>query len=206
MIVGEEAERFAALKSCLVHQSNWFSKALGFGGKETMNSEITLPETEPSTFKTFLNWIYTNRVEFEDGRTSVNEKNMRELVLLYVFADQHDTKDLRQICIDLLCQEMKEHHLDPEVETLRCAFESLPENDALHRLLYDCLCAVDFSKHKGFAFAAASQLPGHIIGRLLTIMHAQILGESLSELHSCDYHDHATTKEREKCTESFYLT
>jgi hypothetical protein len=180
-----------------------------------------------TTVAVFVEWLYTRKIPatsdgFNDDRCpQVSDDKLwnhwytnTQLAMLkaYTLADRMISPDL--------CKAL-EHHIigsfieegSPNYGAVIYAFTHLPPTNPILRVMIDSRCHfigdIDDEEHNG-ELQLRAQLPNaFLVGvmlRLAKVNSEQFAklkrcdhGDFVGKLDACDYHDHATEKERKKC-------
>lgn len=141
---------WSVFKDLLCQHSKYFHKAFNFDGTEKASSIHHLPDdagVTESTVNIFLRWLYYQRIQFEDGKYTLDDSNLNQALELYIFADRYDTLLLRRACIDLLfgyicIRRDRQGTLRSRArlwspEFMDKVHDSLPESSPLSRMIAD---------------------------------------------------------------------
>jgi hypothetical protein len=150
--VGPDKSPFFVHKDLLTYHSTFFAAALNGGFKEAGDRAVTLPESDPWTFETFVHWLYhqalpaANNVppEFmeqwrqDDGQGATEEWN---LIRLHCFSDRCGVPQLKLLTPNALFINL----VKPEVllsapSHVEYAYNNVPEGCALLRFLVGSFC------------------------------------------------------------------
>lgn len=163
---------------------------------------MTLDEIDPSTFRTVINWVYTGRIEFEDGKTKVTNGNFLEAVEIYIWADRYETVALRRAVVDkiILCIQ-NTTPVEFSCEEIGFVFSSLPPNSGLCKLLTDLLAFGWRPVDEEAVFKVIKDLPLEATARILHshISNRVAIDETNYWESRCCYHEHG---EGESCKTS----
>ena len=187
---------------------------------------MTLSDVSISTFDVFVDWLYTQKLPEQGKYSTLDEavghwprlyssetRNKTEgLIDLYIFADGHDIPKLRRDVMDALLTHLNsENIILPYYETIINAFSRLPKGSPVRQLLIDHYCRFFEKSYDDDASAAEldsrSKLPTDFLVGIM-FRHADIMEllrnnkiNATYRLDICDYHEHASKAEREKCKE-----
>lgn len=210
----------------MTHYSEYFRAALNGSFKEAEENLVTLSDVSISTFDVFVDWLYTQKLPEQGKYSTLDEavghwprlysnetRNKTEgLIDLYIFADGHDIPKLRREVMNVLFTHLNSEDTKlPYYETVVNAFPRLPERSPVRQLLIDCYCRFFEKSYDDDAGAAKldsrSKLPTDFLVGIM-LRHADIMEllrndeiELTYRLDICDYHEHASEAEREKCKE-----
>lgn len=165
---------------------------------------MTFEDVDPSIFRTFVNWVYTNRVEFADGTTKLDDHNFEEALQTYIWADRYETIELCNALVDGFASHFQTQDIIPNTWELDLAFKNLPPNSGICRLFADLLMhgitarnmhsEQDFLKYIG-------SLPVETVGRILYFHITKKVGKEPDYWENrCSYHNHM---HGEVCDNSF---
>jgi hypothetical protein len=200
--IGVDHETFVVHKQLLCAKSEYFRGAFSRGFKEAKQNAMTLDEVDPRSFRTVINWVYTGRIEFEDGMTKVTNGNFLEAVEIYIWADRYETVALRRAVVDqiILCIQ-NTTPVEFSTEEIEFVFSSLPPNSGLCKLLTDLLAFGWRPVDEETVLKVIKDLPLEATARIL---HSHISNRVVIEDPNywesrCSYHEHA---EGECCNNS----
>ncbi|KAL1797235.1 hypothetical protein ACET3X_003841 [Alternaria dauci] len=211
IIVGPHKRCFTVHLDLLVYHSRFFRAALTGSFKEASEKVVTLPHATTGIFELFVHWLYYQRLPMETDsselfasyRKADNPFVVQEsLVLLYAFCDQYAVPGLKRLCLDTLFYEVTEEPSLPHFDIVRTTFVNLEtEQDPLCRFWVDHYCY--WGGENCWTVESIQDLPLTFVTKVLnqyTNLSHGGRDDWLPEL--CNYHDHATSKERNECEEN----
>lgn len=190
------------------------------GGFQEEHSRATsLPDIEPECFALILQWFYTGNILFSDGTTYIgtdrDDTVMNEAIQMYLFADQYDTRALRDAVFDQFARwALSDSHVADGVMMtaavpLAKALSELPVRSGLYKFCSDLLVHSWIPKNIEESTEVAEYLPAEIAGRLF-LTGRNLRGKVMAtkapyEKGVCQYHEHRTDAERDDCqSDSYY--
>ncbi|KAF2810465.1 uncharacterized protein BDZ99DRAFT_366573, partial [Mytilinidion resinicola] len=144
---------FCVHRGLITYWSPYFRNAFNGSFKEAEEKEITLEDVEPSIFKTFMAWMYSQNIvldkpivklpEPEPENTAYGDSDQTltavlysTLVDLYIFADEYDIKQLRIDVIEMIHSANTNcKHFIPDIRAVSKALHNLPPTSGLYRYL-----------------------------------------------------------------------
>lgn len=166
IFVGRDRRRFSVLRPIICDLSDYFRKAFEGSFIEGQTGVITLLDVDEWVFECFTIWLYTRQLSQKPYLTAMpyhipsgGKKKKRSgprkpeinsdgssgglwrwkwLIELYIFADQYDSKALRNIVIDSMVTVVSSSGL-PSTEQLERAFNGVLEPSPLHKFLVDII-------------------------------------------------------------------
>ena len=191
----------------MTHCSGYFRAAFTGSFKEAEEKQLHLEDVTEKTFDFFVDWLYQRNfpgqnelsyAEVKDGEEHESFLNQYEITEVHIFADRYDIPDLQRDTIDTMFTYFKYTKKIPTAETIKMAFESLPDTSLLCKLLVHQYC-----ESKSDVTSEDELLWTH------EILHAVLAGyryifqskEISVDFDLCDYHDHANKREKIECQE-----
>lgn len=99
----------------ICEKSKFFRAACSERWSEGQNKIVRLPEQEPSTFQSYLDWVYS-------GQVTVDKKSIHstlfDLIDLYLLGDFLDDVKLRNKCTKALTAYSAKHPMNPGPECI----------------------------------------------------------------------------------------
>ncbi|KAF1964931.1 hypothetical protein BU23DRAFT_561468 [Bimuria novae-zelandiae CBS 107.79] len=132
-------------KAAIVHHSEFFRAAFEAQNfKEGVSDKITLNDVDPTTFEALIDWLYRQDLPEIKQRNWTKYGGSKEdtdiyVTRLYVLADRFIMPKLKQLALEIAFTEFDEY-VWPALNTIKFAFESLPEGDPFLQLLVDQHC------------------------------------------------------------------
>ncbi|CAN9306467.1 unnamed protein product [Alternaria sp. RS040] len=208
VVVGPEALSFTVHLDLLIHHSPFFRAALTGSFKEADEKLVTLPDTASNTFELFVHWLYYQRLPIETDSSELlalyrdaedDEVLYENLVSLYIFCDKYYVPGLKRECLDTLFYQITENPYLSEFNIIRRTFNNLETNrDPLCRLLVDYYCY--WASEDCWTLKEVQDLPSTFVAKAMArYTNFKSGGCDAYSLELCDYHGHATSKERKEC-------
>jgi hypothetical protein len=207
MIVGTEEDCFTVHQDLLVHHSSFFRAALTGNFKEADTKAVILADTESQTTELFVHWLYYQRFPTDDDSKGLIEfwhdddedggdTKSTNLLKLYIFSDMYKVPVLKRQVLDEFFHHITDLDL-PSTDNVASAFNNLPDDDPMCRLLVDALC------YWGNAWTndGVGVLPVMFITMMMNQYAKFAHGEKdrTCEPELCDYHEHGKAEERVAC-------
>lgn len=130
------ATKFSIHKDFLVAKSKFFEAACS-PRWSTDDGSIRLPDTQPEVFRAYLEWIYSDDVEFiRDVEDDVDTPSREQALFceLYLLADTLDDVRLRNKVMEIL---VKQTRGMPDLSTLKRVYQRTPSNSPFREMLVD---------------------------------------------------------------------
>lgn len=187
----------------LTHCSGYFRAALTGSSKEAKEKQLHLEDVTGKTFEAFIDWLFQRNLpgqkrssytKDKDGEEHGSFLNSHEITKIYIFADRYDIPDLQRDTIDTMFAYFKHMKKIPTVETIKMAFESLPDTSLLRKMLIHRYC-----ESKSDVTPEDELLYTHEIFHDILARYRYNTSASSCELELCDYHDHANENEKKEC-------
>ncbi|KAH6639405.1 hypothetical protein C7974DRAFT_410379 [Boeremia exigua] len=211
VLVGPRKKRFVVKKDLLARHSESFKVALAGSSKESQEWIITAPNVEPLIFEFFVHWMHHEAFPTVSNAPTrlLNKWDVKDadivktgnLIKLYVLGELYGIEALRLLALEDLLWFMD---LDttglPNSDQVSYAYENLPSESALLRLLVDLYG--QYVSENTWKDGDADDLPSPFIVAVLRrlSLYARHELENNAELELCDYHDHEDAREREQCS------
>jgi len=130
----EPAETFTVHKDLICYHPKYFKAAFEGSFEEAEKSEIPLPDTKPSVFRAYMQWLYRQASGAPNSEPSacIGRDDEIQAVELFIFANRYDTRRLRIKIVEFFM-----HHLSnrtaPQLSFSAVALprNSLPHNSTL---------------------------------------------------------------------------
>lgn len=182
------------------------------GFQEERSRATNLPDIKPEYFALVLQWFYTGSILFSDGTAYIgidrDDKAINEAVQMFLFADQYDTRALRDELFGTFARwALSESHVSDVVMTaavpIAKALSELPAGSGLYKFCSDLLVHSWAPDNTDETTAVAEYLPADITGRLL-LAGRNLRGNVKTTkapyyMGMCQYHEHRTDVERGEC-------
>lgn len=104
---------------------------------------MTLPEDDVGRFEDFVHWLYTQQYKIPAPEEATPKESTKhdefkdQAMRLFILADKYDVLDLKKhICMQLL-DKAREGYRPPNLGTIAYAYEHLPDQSSLRRVLVD---------------------------------------------------------------------
>lgn len=187
----------------LTHCSGYFRAAFTGSFKEAKEKQLHLEDVTGKTFDVFVDWLYQRNLpgqkkssyaKDKDGEEHGSFLNSHEITKIYIFADRYDIPDLQRDTIDTMFAYYKHMKKIPTVETIKMAFESLPDTSLLRKLLIHQYCESNSDVTPEDELLYTHEIFHDVLAR-----YRYNMSGSSCELELCDYHDHANEKEEKEC-------
>jgi hypothetical protein len=196
-----------------VRHSDYFRTALHENWKEGQERLVVLDDVEPATFDIFVNWLYTKKlpekevqwIDADDEKDSYHYNCQINLFRLkvYVVADRLGAQEF----LAMVNNDYMDSNIDrtPWYENVIYAFSNIPSGRRILRFLVATHCALscpDGDDSMEGEEELRSKLPREFL--LQVMMRYQVINteENWNDaLRACDYHEHASEEEREKCSQ-----
>ena len=159
-------------------------------------------------FDAFVDWLYIRNLPVRkssynrpsdtgrDGAEHESFLNAHEITELHIFADRYDIPDLQRYTIDMMFAYFKNEEKVPSAETIKMAFESLPDTSLLRKLLVHRYCEGTSNVTPEDELLWTHEIFHAILARYRDVMRNL---EYSFDLNLCDYHDHANGGEKHEC-------
>jgi hypothetical protein len=171
---------------------------------------VVLDDLEPAAFEIFVNWLYTSKipVEWEEWlERKVGEEDyfyccrISMLTLkAYVVADRLGVQEL----LELINNQYVDCNIQvpPWYEGVIYAFSNIPSGRRILGMMVATHCAFSLTEFDELAGQEAlrDRLPVEFLLQVFEF-HQQMRSEKTwsKKPRACDYHEHASEEEREKC-------
>ena len=111
---------------------------------ESRATEIELEETDHHVLGRFRLWVYQRKL-LDEGENLRDDKTLPFYLLfgLYVFGDIRGIPALQYFVIDTTIAKMKATNSYPLGQSVQWAYDNLPPQSPLIRLLFDIYCRLD---------------------------------------------------------------
>ncbi|OCK86815.1 uncharacterized protein K441DRAFT_649705, partial [Cenococcum geophilum 1.58] len=134
--VGQEKKAHYIHEDLLAHCSGYFRAVFTGSFKEAEEKQLHLEDVTGETFDVFVDWLYQRNLpgqkeshyaEDKDGEEHGSFLDQHEIIKIHIFADRYDIPDLQRDTIDTMFAYFKHTGKIPTAETIKMAFESLPD-------------------------------------------------------------------------------
>ena len=150
--MGPDEAKFTVQKTFLTKSSAFFETCCNGKWKEGETKTIPLPEDDPETFSTYLQWLYTGEVVVADGQDEDVPKDLEtrvertrpyymSIMALAGFADKYNDVAFSNAVNDLLLNIMHKFRIGPGAACLIKAYCTLPKGSTTLALLADHFAA-----------------------------------------------------------------
>lgn len=195
------AEPFSIHKDLLCHYSGYFRGCFSGKFKEADEKEVTLSEVEPSIFRIFLHWLYTQKILFEDGTETIDNADSPkclDIIKAYIIGDRYDVPDFRRATFDVVFAFAI--YKVPSLTDFAYTFDNLPEESPLRKFLIEVLAIEwDFGNEDVETLEEiANAFTPHLLVRLLVAK----CRENYPYRDICQHHEHVTNEEKKACREA----
>ncbi|KAH0337205.1 hypothetical protein KCU81_g8228, partial [Aureobasidium melanogenum] len=135
---GGNVQRFNIHKKLLCDSSTYFKAALNNGFAETRDQKITLDDEDPAVFRTYVAWLYKERLDTRTMPSGVQKEAVqRHMLELYVFADKRGIITLLNDTITMLASRWAVTSVS--LNDIAWLFPLIPHTSKLYQLLVDNL-------------------------------------------------------------------
>ncbi|KAJ4361292.1 hypothetical protein N0V95_001994 [Ascochyta clinopodiicola] len=190
-------------RTLLTEQSEYFEKALKGPWKEADEGVVRLDDVESGPFNTFVDWLHTGGVPWEDydPNSSGDENDIIELTTLKL-----GNRLLAPVFVKALQRHFVEKHVgefasstrwckSPSFEVIICAFEILKDDNPILTMLVDqhvkYYTVTPTLDALGGGRRAGPKLPYDFLVRIVH-RYGQAKIAAKTRLQACDYHGHAS--------------
>lgn len=186
---GDRTTEFNIPGALLTDCSTYFTGALNGGFREADENKIVLDDEDPEVFRTFVAWMYKQRLSNKPLRTASKEDFQSHLVRVYAFADKRGIPCLCDAVITALANHLHDSYLDSSIISL--TYELGLEKSRLFRLFVDDEVGRHWEGHYAY-----EEYPKEFVAAVLTRSRAHM---NKQEIHTrpvhpthyvCDYHEH----------------
>lgn len=188
----------------LTHCSGYFRAAFTGSFKKAEEKQLHLEDVTGKTFDIFVDWLYrlnlpgrkSSYAKDKGGEEHESFLDSYEITKIHIFADRYDIPDLQRDTIDTMFAYFKFTGKIPTAETIKMAFESLPDKSLLPKLLVHQYC-----ENRSDVTPEDELLWTHeILHAVLARYRYVIWSEDISPTFDlCDYHNHANEEEKKEC-------
>lgn len=201
--VGQVKKAYYIYEDLLTHCSGYFRAAFTGSFKEAEEKQLRLEDVTGKTFDAFVDWLYQRKLpgqekssytKGKDGKVHGSFLNQHEIAIIHIFADRYDIPDLQRDTIDTMFAYYMHTKKIPTVETIKMAFESLPDTSLLRKLLIHQYC-----ESKSDVTPKDELLCTHEIFHDVLARYRYNMSVYNCSLKLCDYHDHANEEEKKEC-------
>lgn len=203
--VGRVEKAYYIYEDLLTHCSGYFRAAFTGSFKEAQEKQLHLEDVTGKTFDFFVDWLYQRNLPGQKNSSYAKDKdgeeyksflNQYEVTKIHIFADRYDIPDLQRDTIDTMFTYFRYTKKIPTAETIRMAFESLPDTSLLCKLL-----AHQYCESKSDVTSEDESLWTHEIVHAVLARYRYVFRSKRIVVESdiCDYHDHANKREKIEC-------
>ncbi|KAF2117523.1 hypothetical protein BDV96DRAFT_643896 [Lophiotrema nucula] len=193
--VGLQEQDYVLHKAFLSHYSGYFQGALSGRFSETLDGVVVLKEINPEVFSFFADWIYTPQIpdtpagwgSMTRSGTEHDGKILRYRA--YFLADRLIVPKLKSAIFNQLYDRFADQSSPLALGVIE-AFESLPEQDPLLKLLVDALCWSNANNERGddpVWYDKLKQLPPQFLAKVTIKLFRLWDVESTGRLKRSDY-------------------
>ncbi|KAF2491101.1 hypothetical protein BU16DRAFT_143574 [Lophium mytilinum] len=229
IFVGTEKKPYTAHMDLLTHYSDYFHAMFKGSFKEAEERNTSMEDVEETLFGNFLDWLYHQTLPCPLSDYSLHPRPTRPtnpgtdlrtsakldiVTRLYALGDQYEIPNLRRDAIDHVFDYYEREGVVPYYRSVILTYDLLPEDSPLCQLLIDryirkgYLASVhDYNENKELNTDGKlrADLPhAFLLGMMvkgLDTMADLAAGKKRKSMDVCDYHEHASDEEREKCKE-----
>lgn len=212
MLVGKSEKKFTVHRSLVCKSSEFFEASTSIRWKEGQENTVRLPECEPSTFTTYIGWLYTSEVDLleadekevpwvdKDGTTLTQRLNLtRRAIDCYALGDMVLDNGFLNAVVDELISISEKCNTVPGHESVKYAWDKIPKDGKLADLLVDFYAVgLDVKEFD----AMLPELPAEFVARIARAGIRGRLADSRGRKPTgklkCHYHKHGSL--REACT------
>ena len=173
----------------MTHCSGYFRAAFTGSFKEAEEKRLHLEDVTKETFDDFVDWLYQRDLgrELSDTDEDGDEDflNMHEITKVHIFADRYDIPDLQRDTIDTMFAYFRGREDIPTAETIKMAFESLPDTSLLRKLLVHRYCESKWDLTPEDESLWTHEFIHDVLARYRCMAQNFLFKPDL-----CDYHDH----------------
>ncbi|CAO2658845.1 Nn.00g065680.m01.CDS01 [Neocucurbitaria sp. VM-36] len=210
--IGLEHTKYYIHKALLTHHSEYFAKALRGPWKEAEEQTVRLEDVDCETFDIFVDWLYTGKLPEEDSDWIAKFEPDLEWQIQYwlqrvkvcVFGDRFQARDFQHAVQTNLVDLTMTSSTPFYYSAINYAFEHLPSNNPILRLLVDTQCCFWTSKsdtkHEG-ELGLRDQLSHSFLVRVM-VRFSEIRDDPKVKLIRCNYHEHVSEEDKERCKQS----
>ncbi|KAF2117641.1 hypothetical protein BDV96DRAFT_643992 [Lophiotrema nucula] len=211
-----DGEAFCIHEGVLKRISKYFRAAFEQDFLEAKERMIKLPHVSADTFRRFMVWVYTSKIEVGQDQSpghatqkwkglgfEQHERVVNQLLQLYILGDAHEGPALRRATFDLLYTIFTEisTYLS-DLSIIAIAYKNFSRKSPLLRFFVDSIAKFEWFEAKdltdtGIADDIQETLPAEFLVDMY-IRHAHVailirkgLREPNYGLDRCDYHEHA---------------
>ncbi len=144
MLVGTNPQTiFNVHENIICKSSDFFSKAVKGGWKESKDRSVELPDETPDTFGLYLHWLYRGTIPTkvdEAGAAGTNEYN--RLARAFILGDKTGDGDFQDAVIDAMISKNKTptsngDYWSPERPTIELIYENTLQSSKARKWLVD---------------------------------------------------------------------
>jgi len=209
--VGPQHDEYKIHREVLVYHSEYFRAALQGCWTENKERKVIIEDLEPAAFNIFVDWLYTRRIPStvvawggsqEDGDNFSYSCRVSLLFFqTYVLADRLGAQELLNAVNNWIVG--YQANSSPWYDTVIYAFDNIPAARRILSMLVESHCRYseedDDALHDG-DHSLHTQLPNDFLFRVMK-RYRQICEDRDwdREMNLCDYHEHVSEEERQKC-------
>lgn len=195
--VGQVKKAYYIYEDLLTHCSGYFRAAFTGSFKEAEEKQLRLEDVTGKTFDAFVDWLYQRNLPGQESSSYAKDKdgekhgsflNQHEITKIHIFADRYDIPDLQRDSIDTMFAYYKHTKKIPTAETIKMAFESLPDKSLLCKLLIHQYCESESDVTPEDELLWTHEIFHAVLARYRFTIKRTVAS---SKLQLCDYHDHA---------------
>lgn len=202
---GPDRKKYLLHKAFLTHYSEYFRNALKGPWKEAEEGVIPLEDIDLGVLNIFTNWLYTQEPPVgrdwcvvADIQDDMRSTAMTSLLMCkaVAFGDRFMAPKFYRDVNNRLAKRF--HKQPPHYSTIIYAFENMPADRPLLKLLVDSHCRWwNLSMDEGAEQELQTQLPHEFLLRVMRTFGK----DAKKTLKICDYHEHETGEEKARCME-----
>lgn len=170
-----------------------------------------MPEDDPRDFEFFVHWLYHKQLPTEENapkelleqwsrKDDEGKTKTGNLIWLYVLAEKFNIPKLKTETLDELFNDLCVLNVDlPSTNQIKYAFDNLPEDLALLRLLVSNQCI--FSDEDFWSNTNIDDYPSAFLAKVVAYYAGYAMGtrEWDEEMQLCEFHDHEDGKSKRAC-------
>ena len=138
LLVGPDKGKFLIHKDILCEASRYFDAAFSSGFKEATEQTLALEQENPRIVESFINWIYTGRLNYVVPKDRTTVPLYEEPLELYLLADKYEVPKLRRQLVQYFYDLRSNHTLQP-LATFTRLYDKTTDNDGLRKLFIDMM-------------------------------------------------------------------